>query len=678
MHILTVSLSILLYGLLPIFPAFAQAENAAPDNSGENALKLEDVVVTAEKTPTAFQTGDVDLETTAAGYSRITREAFEGRTVSLAEVIETEVGVQVRQSGGLGSFSSVSLRGSADDQVMVFLDGILLNDASGGGVDLGNISLSDVYAVEVYRGTTPVNFSQASIGGVVNIQTQRPQEGFKADLLAGYGAFNTRNLAGFLNAGQDRWDLLVSADMLASDNDFDILNDKQTEWNPADDRWEKRNNAQVKQYNLLTKAGVELTGETRIDLINQWFKKDQELPSRDNSPDTKAALDTERNITTLKLTANDLGPLHLNTGTQVSYTWKAEDYDDRNGDIGLGSQYNTYTTRKLGADLFAEWLPEGHAAILSAGFQRETYEIEDRLGKQKNPADNRRTTLSLGLQDSLFLLGERLIVTPACRYTWISDDLDEEAGVESQTRDESYFSPQVGLKYAPLSWLTLTGNLGRYFRVPSFFELFGDRGFFIGNPDLQEEKGINLDIGLAGLWQWDRPWLSRLSLSTAWFRNDVDDLITRVYDARGIGRSVNISGALIQGVEAAAAVDLHRFCRLILNATWQDPKNRSDIPAFDGKNLPGRFESAYLARLEATYEGLTLFGEYVVEKDMYYDTANLRKADDKEEINAGISYRYRSVKLTLEGRNLGDDLHEDFNGYPLPGRSFTATVKYDF
>ena len=656
---------------------FAQPENTPPENNGKNALRLEDVVVTGEKIPTAYQTGDVDLETTPASYSRITREAFEGRAVTLSEVIEKEVGVQVRQSGGLGSFSSVSLRGSSSDQVMVFLDGILLNDASGGGVDLSNISLSDVDAVEVYRGTTPVNFSQSSIGGVVNIRTRRSEKGFNSNAVAGYGSFNTRNLAGFINAKPNQWDFLVSADYMASDNDFEMLNDNKTEWNPADDRWERRNNAQVEQYNLLAKAGVDLTGDTRLDLVNQWFKKDQGLPSWDNSPDTSTSLDTERNITTFKLTANDLGPLHLNTGTQVSYTWKSEDYDDRNGDIGLGSQYNTYTTRRFGADVFAEWLPEGHAVILSADAWRETYETEDRLRKQ-NPAESRRITGSLGLQDSIFMLGESLVVTPACRYAWVSDKLDDTTFTSGRTRDEGYFSPQIGLKYAPTAWLTVKSNLARYVRVPSFFELFGDRGFFIGNPDLKEEKGVNFDVGMAGLWKWGRPWLPQISLSAAWFRNDVDDLITRVYDARGIGRSVNISGALIQGVEAAAAVDLHRYCRLILNATWQDPENQSDIPAFDGKNLPGRFEASYLGRLEVTYRDITIFGEYIMEKDMYYDTANLRKADDKKEIHAGVSFRYRSVKLTLEGRNLGDDLYEDFNGYPLPGRSFAATVKYDF
>ena len=98
----------------------------------ERVTTLESVVVTAEQDQPDYQTGDVDLEETTGFVTVIEREAFEGKMEDLAEVLQNEAGVQVRQSGGLGSFSTVSLRGSSSDQVMVFMDGVLLNDASGG------------------------------------------------------------------------------------------------------------------------------------------------------------------------------------------------------------------------------------------------------------------------------------------------------------------------------------------------------------------------------------------------------------------------------------------------------------------------------------------------------------------------------------------------------------------
>ena len=646
---------------------------------------MDTVVVTASKITRKPQTGDVDLETSPISVSIIRREDFEAKTESVAEVVEKEVGVQVRQSGGLGSFSSVSLRGSSSEQVMVFMDGILLNDASGGGVDLSTIALSDVEAIEVFRGATPVNFGKQSIGGAVNIRTRRSQKGLAAKASVGYGSFNTRKIAAFVNYKPDKRDCLISADYLSSDNDFEFLNGNGTQWNTADDRWELRNNAQVRQYNILGKAGYDFSETLRLDVLNQLFDKRQGLPSWNNSPLARATLETTRNLSALRLTADDLTPLHLNSRTLVSYTWKQEEYDDRGGHIGLGDQHTTYTTRRLGVDIYGEWLTDSQAAILTIGGSTESYETEDHLDRQ-NPRDSRRGTVSAGVQDSLFVLNQNLIVTPAVRYTWIRDELKSGESIwgtslESRTRSDDYLCPQIGARYRAFPWLGLKSNLARYVREPSFFELFGDRGFVIGNPDLEEEKGVNFDIGaevMLAPGRGDQKVLQRARAAATYFRSDVDDLIARAYDARGIGKSVNVEGALIQGVEFSLSAELLSHFNVLLNYTWQEPKNESRIKAFKGKMLPGRFEKALLGRLEVRHSSLKVYLEYIQEKEMYYDTANLLKADDKEEINAGISWLWRSVTVSLEGRNLGDEMYEDFNGYPQPGRSFSASISYAF
>src|SRR6056297_951346 len=169
---------------------------------------LDPVVVTAHGQDKDYQTGDVDTSTTPSFFSTITRDEFEGKMENLSDVIEKQAGIQVRQSGGLGSFSSVSMRGASGDQVMVFLDGVLLNDASGGGVDLSNISLSDVESIEIYRGITPANFGRSSIGGAINIRTNRAKKGFKGNVSAGYASFHTKKGSLFINHKPDKWDYL--------------------------------------------------------------------------------------------------------------------------------------------------------------------------------------------------------------------------------------------------------------------------------------------------------------------------------------------------------------------------------------------------------------------------------------------------------------------------------------
>jgi iron complex outermembrane receptor protein len=664
-----------------LFPAAFPVPSAA--GADEEPAVMDAIVVTAQKPERKQETGDVNLEATPSFYSLITRQEFEGKVESLAEVIEKEAGVQVRQAGGLGSFSTVSLRGSTSDQVLVFLDGILLNDASGGGVDLSTISLSDVESIEIFRGATPASFGQSSIGGVVNIRTLRSRKGTHGSLSAGYGSFDTWKLSGFLNHKPGRWDYLVSADYLESANDFKFLNDKGTAWNRGDDEVQRRHNAQFHENNIMGKAGCDLTETVRVDFMDQWFSKKQGLPTWNNSELAKTSFETDRNIATVKLTANDIGPYHLNTSTFLDYTHKVEEYDDSQGQVGLGRQLNRYTTDRFGGHGILEWHNAWNTLTFMLDVQRETYAPEDLLNPDNQINESSRDSLSAGLQDSLYLFDEKLVVTPAVRYTHIHDERRSAVDMWGRTQPGSTenngsWNPQLGVRYRVLEGLTLKSNIGQYVREPSFFELFGDRGFFVGNAGLKPEKGTNFDVGLEARWSGPNEWLKGATFNTACFHNSVDDLITRVYDARGIGRSVNISSSLITGVEASVKIDLLKHFRLIGNATWQDPVQENEIKAFDGKTLPGRFQESYLARVEAVYGWARLYAEILTENGLFYDAANLLEAEDKKEINLGLSLLLRSFTVTLEAKNVTDEQYEDFNGYPMPGRSAYITVQVKF
>jgi len=649
--------------------------------SDKEAVLLDTVVVTSQR-PDDYQTGDVDMEETTGFVSVIERESFESKIDDLADVLEKQAGVQVRQSGGLGSFSTISMRGSSSEQVLIYMDGILLNDASGGGVDLSSISLSDVESIEIYQGVSPINFGKGSIGGVINIKTLRAQEGFHASASAGYGSFNTRKADAYVNQKIGRLDYLVSAGYLGSDNDFKFLYNNGTPKNPADDRWEKRNNAQFDQGNILAKVGYDLTQDTRTEFVNQWFAKNQGLPSYNNNPQTKTSLDTRRNLSSLSLISNDISPLHFNTRTSIDYSYKDEKYDDSHGHIGLGTQKSRYITERYGGKFYLECPFEWNIPSLLADVHHEDYDPQDLLHQQETN-ESTRDMVTVGVQDSIFLLDNDLTIVPALRYTHIHDDLKSGTSVWGSdtgptTRSDDYIDPQIGVKYLATDWLILKSNLAKYVREPTFYELFGDRGFFIGNPDLKAEKGINFDAGVGFNWVKPVAWLDRVGVDGTYFHTKADDLITFVYDARGIGRAENISEARIDGVEGRLQMDFFKHFRFTGNLTWQDPINKGQIKAFHDKQLPGRFKTSGLANLEARYAGGKVFVEYVRETGLYYDSANLLPAKDKNELNAGISYLYKSFLFSLEGRNLTNQQYEDFNGYPMPGRAFYFTVGYRY
>ena len=668
--------------VLFIFVFLSKTVLAGGSSNSSKSMRLEELIVSGNNLPEDFRTGDVDKHSSPSFFSVIERDRFEGKITSLGEIVEKEVGVQVRRHGGLGSLSSVSLRGSDSDQVMVYLDGVLLNKATGGGVNLSDISLGDVQAIEVYRGTVPGQFGKASMGGVVNIQTRRGDKGFKGDIGLGYGSFHTKQGSFFINHKPGKWDYLFSFDTMDTANDFEFENDQGTPWNPNDDKKEERNNAAVTRHNLLAKAGYDFSSDLRVELNNQWFYKDQELPGPHNSERADTTLDTRRNITTLRLIADDWGGQGMNSHFKASHSWKEENYDDSEGFVGLGRQKNIYTTESSSGSVYLECMKGNHLLSLNTKYKYEQYEVESLLQDQ-NPNDSSRDLLSVTLQDSWFLFGDRLIFTPALRYNYIRDELESGKSIygqhlEGRSRDKNYFEPQAGLKYRATDWLNLKANWSDYVREPSFFELFGDRGLFHGNPDLMAEKGMNFDGGAEVDYRMRNSLIQRINVQAAYFYREVDNLITRVYDARGVGKSLNIAGSRIEGLETNLSLDFLDHLRLIGRATWKDTENQGEDSAYKGNQLPGRYKKSYLGRLEFKIKYCKFYAERILDKDMYYDSANLLKAEDKDEINLGLNASYNDFILTLEAKNIQDNQYEDFNGYPLPGRSYSANLKYSF
>src|SRR5437867_12606057 len=81
------------------------------------------------------------------------RAGTSGRALeSLSEVLGEAAGVHVDQYGGLGAFSTVSLRGAAAGQVTIYLDGVPLTSAAHGEVNLADLPITAVERVEIYRG----------------------------------------------------------------------------------------------------------------------------------------------------------------------------------------------------------------------------------------------------------------------------------------------------------------------------------------------------------------------------------------------------------------------------------------------------------------------------------------------------------------------------------------------
>ena len=644
------------------------------------AVRVGTVVVTATEESTPLVTGEVDGELSTSFSQTIKREQFDNRIATLSDAIAQQSGIQVRNSGGFGSFSSATLRGASSQQVLIFIDGLLLNDAAGGGVDLSTISLSDVERVEIYRGATPMSLGAASIGGAINIRTLKANGESRGNVTLGYGDFNTQKYSAFYAAKPDEWDYVISAERFSSDNDFEFINNNGTRLNPDDDKLEQRNNSEFEQNNLLLKLGVDLDKAQRIDTMVQWFDKRQQIPVWNNRPATNTRFDVKRLQTQLRLITNNVGTYRLNLSNTLEYRRTVEEYDDRQSSVGLGQQYdrNTTTTTKLRS--FVELPLTLQLLSFIVEVSEEQYRPTDLLALRASGNSTRRTAM-IGVEDKIFLLDDRLLINPAISATQSRDSLSATtlAGSIPPTNevDRDYVTPRIGIKYFSGEWLTLKSNLGRYTRQPSFYELLGDRGFVVGNSELTNETGTNFDIGFEIALLKPLKMVKKFSWQASLFRSDVDDIIVRTYNARGVGKSENIDRANISGVENIVQITLLNNLSINFNATYQNMVNEKKNPALKNVQLPGRYKWSYNTRIDYRSERLLPFIEHRYQSGMFYDSANLLKSRNKNLINVGISWKANPATLTFELHNLTDEFYEDFRGFPQPGRAFFTTLKID-
>jgi len=181
--------------------------------------------------------------TTSANYTEITSDAWEGKALSAADLLSTLPGIQSYKQGGLGSFQTVSIRGIAARNILICVDGVPLNDASGGAVNLGSIDLNQMEKVEVYKNNVPAKFGVFGVGGAINFVTKNAvKKGGR--VLAAYGNHNTWE--GSFQVATPVTDSIMFASSFAtrhSDNDYEYTNRNGTQYNDEDDYTATRENA---------------------------------------------------------------------------------------------------------------------------------------------------------------------------------------------------------------------------------------------------------------------------------------------------------------------------------------------------------------------------------------------------------------------------------------------------
>jgi len=640
-----------------------------PPPLAEIEVTAEPISEAEQRAPTAF-VSIVDLTTRA------------DELVTAADVLQEIVGVQVQRFGGLGAFSTISIRGSSANQVPIYLDGIPLSQALDQTVNLADLPLDSLERIEVYRGTVPVGFGGGGIGGVVNLVTKPPAAEPATEVSAGYGSFETRKVVASHTRRAGGFDVLAHVTYLGSKGDFTYTDDNGTEDNPTDDTTESRINNAFNSVGLLLKGTRDLGDGLALDATEEFFFKDQGVPGSGVAQLADPSLMQARSLTYLRLRKTGWANGAVDTSASLYGIYNLQAFDDPNPEPGMnfGTVQHTHNqTGVIGASNTGTWYAPYRQSV--SWFDELAYEQFFPFNETSDPRDGpdqTRLRFTLALQDEIALITDRVILVPSLRYEHLRDDFSEVNSINfpdtaPQANDLDLFTPAAGVQARLMPWLAVRANIGRYQRAPNFSELFGNTGTVLGNADLEPETGINRDIGFIAH-TGALGWLDRGQLEYAYFYNNVSDLIAFEQVSPDQFRPMNIGDARIAGHELSLTAAALHHVQLELNYTHQDAENRS--APYEGRQLPLLPDDELFVRATLFNEWGSVFYEYNYISSDPTDFINFITVPSRSIHTVGFSATPLDwLEIKFEAANITNANIRDLGDFPLPGLSFFGGVK---
>ncbi|MEW6679137.1 MAG: TonB-dependent vitamin B12 receptor [Pseudomonadota bacterium] len=589
--------------------------------SEENSYALETIIVTATRTA---RTADETL----VPVTVITRRDIErSQAQSVADLLSGQPGISVANNGGQGKATSVFLRGTNADHVLVLVDGVKIGSATTGTAAFQDIPTELIERIEIVRGPRSSLYGSEAIGGVIQIFTRKgggsPQPAFSI----GGGSHGTWQGSAALSggAGSGGW---YSLGLSAIDTDgFNACNGKPSPGGAGC----FTNEPDKDGYRNLSgrlRAGWRFGNGTEAEV--NWLR---------------ARGDNQYDGTTTNASESMQQVLGASLSFAPSTIWRAslrasqsQDDSDNFKDGVFKSRFNTRR------DLFS-WqndidLAKGQQLVAGVDWQ------DDHITSSTAYAVTSRSNTGVFAQ-YLAELGGHDVQLSARR------DDNEQFGART--------TGGAAWGYGLTPDLRLTASYSTAFKAPTFNQLYYP-GF--GNADLRPEQSRSLDVGING-----KTGAGRWSLNL--FETRVTDLIG--FDASFT--PVNIDSARIRGIEAVAAT---RFMDWDLrgNLTLLDPENQA-AGANHGNVLPRRARQSLSLSADRDFgrwsAGATLRGA----GRRYDNLANTIELDGYATLDLRAEYRLdKDWRLQARVENLFDKDYETAYLFNQPGRGAYLTLRY--
>ena len=541
----------------------------------------------------------------------------------LTRSLERLPGVSFARSGGLGSQTSLFVRGANSEQLLVLIDGVRVEDtaAPSGGFDLGTLLSGGVTRIELLRGSNSLAWGSDAIGGVLAVTTDN-STGARGSIE--YGAHDTLDANASLGLNGERYDLGLSGGYTRSDGISAFAGGSEAD--------------PFRQWHVNARASANLTSEFKLVAAGRYADSKIDFDGY-QFVFPYAFIDTPEYQTT-KQGSGRVGfeyagnALNFAGGVAMSDTRRA--YFDPT--YGSAPNFNTegrsvHANLTGRADLTQNWTVDfGGDADWS---------------RFSTTFDPRQTARIIGAHALLGYHGDRLNLTAGAR-------IDDHDRFGSHTTLGANGSFDLGNGWR------LRGSWGQGFKSPTLNQLYGYGGYDKLKPETSEAFDAGIELG-------DRN--ARFHLAATLFRRDSRDLIDYV-SRRGY---FNVSRARAQGVELEGSARIDGNFTVSAAYTYLKATNRSN-----GTDLARRPRNMVSVSADWTtpLQGLKLGADLRMVSDSFDDRGNFTRLD-----GYGLLTLRASVPLgehfELYGRveNVTDQQYQTVAGYGTYGRSAYGGVR---
>lgn len=623
-----------------------------PDADVDAKTDADAIIVTATRTP--LRLDQVGASVTVLDQAEIDAS----QSASVSDLLVRTPGVTFTRNGGIGTNTSLRIRGAEADQTVVVIDGVKLNDPSsaGGGFNFAHLLVGDADRIEVLRGPQSILWGSQAIGGVVNIVTAEPEAPLEGsfDIEAGsrQTAYARAGVGGL--SGPVAWRIAGSR----YTTDGISAYSRRAGGSERDGYSNSSASARMK---------VDIAHGLVADLRGVYSKGRTESDS--TSGDTAEFGTTEEAVGYAGLRADLFGGRLRN---RIGYAYTDTDRDSFNPARAVARTFDAAGRNKRWEYQGTLAIRDGWTALFGAERERSSMRTASPTNAVPNPAPVRgRVEI-----DSVY---GQLQVQPLGGLTLTG-------GLRHDDHDTFGGSTQAG---ASLAWslgesIIVRASYGEGFKAPTLYQLYTEFGNLALKPE--EAKGWDASVEqrlFSGALVLSATYYEREAINQIEFvscpARSVDPLCVRTGGIRRIGYYDNISRAKARGVELSGAARLWERLTLNANYSWTDAENRSP-GANLGKDLARRPRHTAYASATVLWPAELSTTVAVRYAGRSFDNAsNSFVLDDYTLVDLRASLPLGGgIEAFARIENLFDEYYETARNYGTLGRSAYAGLRARF